>query len=102
MRHRTLFMIAALVAVVVVGSAGMYLYDSSQSDVIAKGVKVNGIDLGGLNTVQARTKVQTSIMGTMNEPIVVKASKTKFHLSAKRARVSVNVDAMVDQGYLPR
>ncbi len=97
MRHRTLFMIAALVAVVVVGSAGMYLYDSSQSDVIAKGVKVNGIDLGGLNTEQARTKVQTSIMGTMNEPIVVKASKTKFHLSAKRARVSVNFDAMVNE-----
>jgi lipoprotein-anchoring transpeptidase ErfK/SrfK len=95
--RRTFTLLAALLAVLLVGGVGMYLYDASRKDVIAKGVSVNGVDLGGLSTERARAKLQRSVMGSMQAPIVVEAGRKTFRLSARRARVTVNVDAMVNE-----
>ena len=36
----------------------MYLYDRSRRDLIANGVKIDGVSVGGLREAAARTKVQ--------------------------------------------
>ena len=41
--------------------AGAYAYDQSRSDVIAKGVKVAGVDVGGLERAAAQRKVEAEL-----------------------------------------
>jgi lipoprotein-anchoring transpeptidase ErfK/SrfK len=94
--NRTFILVVGLVAVLVVGAGGLYLYDFSREDEIAKGVSVNGVDLGGLSAAQARTKLRSSILSGMRSNVVVEAGRKSFRLSPRRARVSVNVDAMVN------
>jgi lipoprotein-anchoring transpeptidase ErfK/SrfK len=96
-RRRTLILTSALVAVLLVGAGGMYLYDFSHEDEIAKGVSVNGVDLGGLSPDEARTKLRSSFLGEARAPVIIEAGRKTFRLSAHRARVSINVDAMVDE-----
>ena len=91
MRRRTLILTSALVAVLLVGAGGMYLYDFSHEDEIAKGVSVNGVDLGGLSPDEARTKLRSSFLGEARAPVIIEAGRKTFRLSAHRARVSINV-----------
>ena len=36
--------------------AGAYFYDNSKKDLIAEGVKVNGVPIGGMSRAQARAR----------------------------------------------
>jgi lipoprotein-anchoring transpeptidase ErfK/SrfK len=94
--NRTFILIVGLVAVLIVGGGGLYLYDSSRGDEVAKGVSVNGVDLGGLSPEEARTKLRRSLLAGMRGTMVVEAGNKRFRLSSRRARVSVDVDAMVN------
>jgi lipoprotein-anchoring transpeptidase ErfK/SrfK len=95
MRHPTFILISALLLVLFVGVGGLWVWDASREDTIAKGTSVNGVALGGLSPEQARIKLQRSVMLSMQKPIVIERGRKKYRLSSDRARVTVNVDAMV-------
>src|SRR5438552_4163109 len=44
---------AAVLLVLAAGAGGLYAYDSSRSDVIAKGITAGGVDVGGLNVTSS-------------------------------------------------
>jgi lipoprotein-anchoring transpeptidase ErfK/SrfK len=94
-RHPTFILVAGLLLVLVVGGGGLWIYDQSREDVIAKGVTVNGVDLGGMKPEAARVKLQQSVQLSMEKPIVIERGRRKYRLSSQRARVTINVDAMV-------
>ena len=48
MQQRSFILVAATIAAFIVGAVAAYAYDSSRSDLIAKGVTVAGVDVGGL------------------------------------------------------
>src|SRR6059058_1576772 len=54
---------AAVLLALAVGAGGLYAYDSSRSDVIAKGITAGGVDVGGLNAALARDVLQRSREG---------------------------------------
>jgi lipoprotein-anchoring transpeptidase ErfK/SrfK len=95
MRHPTFLLVSALLLVLFLGVGGLWLWDASREDVIAKGTTVNGVDLGGMKPEEARVKLQRSVLLSMDKPIYIKVRGEKYRLSSKRARVTVNVDAMV-------
>ena len=95
MRHPTFILVAALLAVLLVGAGGLWVYDASREDVISKGVTVNGVDLGGLKPEKARVKLQRSILSSLQAPIVIKRGRRTYKLTSTQARVTVNVDAMI-------
>src|SRR4051812_30369573 len=95
MRHPTFILISALLLVLFIGVGGLWIWDASREDTIAKGTTVNGVALGGLSPERARVKLQRSVMLSMQKPIVVERGRRKYRLSSERARVTVNVDAMV-------
>jgi lipoprotein-anchoring transpeptidase ErfK/SrfK len=97
MRQRSFIVVAIAVAVLVVGAVGVYAYDKTRDDLIAKGVTAGGVDLGGLHPEAARAKLQTELAGPLGKPVVVRYAGRRYKLSARRARVRVDVDAMVDQ-----
>ena len=98
MRNKTFILVAGFLVVLLVGAGAVYLYDASQSDDIAKGIKVGGVDIGGLNKAQARAKLQRDLVGPLHQPVKVTGpGGNHFVLTAKRARVTMDVDGMVQE-----
>jgi lipoprotein-anchoring transpeptidase ErfK/SrfK len=86
---------AALLLVVL--AAGVYLYDHSRRDVIANGVRIDGVAVGGLHAAAARTKLEHDLVAHLNEPVTVHVGTFKWTLEPREADVRVNVAGMVAQ-----
>ena len=97
MRSRSFILVAASLAVLVVGAAALYLYDHSRRDTIANGVKIAGIDVGGMSRTAAESKVRTELRSRLQQPIVVAYGKRRFTLHPSTARVGWDVKASVTE-----
>lgn len=91
----------SLIAGILVGGLvilllGAYLYDQSRKDVVAAGVKVAGVDVGGLSSDRAFTLLQNRLDAPLQHPLVVEASGKRFTLTPSRAAVSIDTRALVD------
>ena len=62
MHRRSLALIAILVVALLATGGGVYAYDQGKDGQIAEGIKVNGVDVGGLSASQARTKLRTALL----------------------------------------
>ena len=81
----------------VVLTASAWAYDSSRKDRIANGVTVGGVDLGGLERATAERRLSDQLAGQLERPVVVKVAGKRFRLTAKRARLGVDVPSMVQE-----
>ena len=87
-----------MVLVVLFAATGALLaYDSSQSDMIAKGVTVGGVNVGGLSVSQARKRLHAAYQRLLNDPIVLRGRGQRFVITPRAARVAVDIDASVQQ-----
>jgi len=97
MRSRSLFLLAGFLCTLLIGAGAAYAYDQSQKDEIAKGVTVGGVDVGGMTADQARVALDRKMAPAIAEPVVVTADGKRFTLSARQAKLAVDVQASVDQ-----
>ena len=97
MRHRWFILVAVLLLVLVGGAVAAFAYDSSRDDLIAKGVTIAGVDVGGMRTAEATRIVQRELQKPLERPIVVKRGETRFTLSAQDAGVKADIGGMVDE-----
>jgi lipoprotein-anchoring transpeptidase ErfK/SrfK len=98
MRNRTFILVAGFLVVLLVGAGAVYLYDASQSDDIADGVKVGGVEIGGLTKSQAREKLQRELVTPLSQPVKIRGiGGHTFTLTAKRANVTVDLDGSVQE-----
>jgi L,D-transpeptidase catalytic domain/Putative peptidoglycan binding domain len=96
MGKRAPFLIAAVVALLLIGGAvAAYVYDSGRDDLIAKGVTVAGVDVGGMRSDAATRLLQQRLAARIERPIVVRANHRRFRMSARKAGVSTDVGGMV-------
>ena len=96
MRQRSFVIVAAFLAVLVVAAGGAYLYDHGRRDLIAPGVRVGNVDVGGLRADQARAKLHRELLTPLNRGILVRGGGKPFHLTAREARISANLAGMVN------
>ena len=97
MRHRWFILVAVLLLALIGGAVAAFAYDSSRDDLIAKGVTIAGVDVGGMTTTKARRVVQRELQKPLEKPVSVKRGKTRFRLSAHDAGVRADVGGMVDE-----
>ena len=97
MRSRSFIIVVAVLGVFVAAVAALFIYDSTRDDQIAEGVRVGGIDVGGLDRSQARAKVASELRSRLNQPIVVRDGRSSFRLTPRQAGATFNVKAMVDE-----
>ena len=83
-------------AVVVLLTAAAFAYDSTRRDEIAHGVRVGGVNLGGLTATEARAKLRSTLLDGLGSPVVVHRNGSYFHMSAREAQVGVDIDGLVD------
>src|SRR2546423_15722526 len=83
MRQRSLIIAAVAGLVLVVGAVAAYAYDHARRNTIAKGVTVDGVDVGGLSRAEARRRLQAAVARPLLRPVVVTFRRARFTLSAR-------------------
>jgi lipoprotein-anchoring transpeptidase ErfK/SrfK len=97
MRHRWFILVAVFLLVLIGGAVAAFAYDSSRDDLIAEGVTIAGVDVGGMTTAEARQVVTRELKEPLERPIRVRRGQTRFTLSAADAGVKADVGGMVDE-----
>lgn len=89
------FLAAAVVVLLLAGAVAVYAYDAGRQDLIAKGVTVAGIDVGGMRRGAATAMLQRRLADKLERPVVVTAGGHRFRLTAQRSGVTTDVGGMV-------
>jgi lipoprotein-anchoring transpeptidase ErfK/SrfK len=90
--------LVALLAVLLTGTAiAMYVYDQSRTEVIARGVMVGGLDVGGLTAPAARSRLRAKLRVARARLITIRAGQTQWTLTGGGAGLRADVDAAVDE-----
>jgi lipoprotein-anchoring transpeptidase ErfK/SrfK len=76
-------------------AVGAYAYDSARDDVVAKGVRVAGVDIGGLTSGEARARLRISLAPRLRQPARVGVAGHGFRLDAQPAQLVADVESMV-------
>jgi lipoprotein-anchoring transpeptidase ErfK/SrfK len=97
MRHKSFFLLASLLFLLIGGSVAVYAYGSATSGKIAKGVTVAGVDVGGLTKAEARKAVADQVDAPLQKTIRVKWAGRTYHLTAKKTAVKANIDETIQQ-----
>src|SRR5687767_8163829 len=97
MRRRSLALIAILVVALLAGAGGVYAYDQGKEGQIAEGIKVNGVDVGGLSASQARTKLRAALLDPLNRPVTARFKGKRYKLTPAQAQIGVDVDGSVQR-----
>jgi lipoprotein-anchoring transpeptidase ErfK/SrfK len=85
-----------IVAVVLTGAVGAWAYDHGKRDLIADGVRVGGVDVGGMRADAARARLEHALLRRLRRPVVATHDGRRVALSARRAGVALDVDAALD------
>ena len=96
MRARSVLIATGLLALLA-GLATVFVYDATRADRIAAGVTVNGIDVGELHAGAARVKLRERLIEPLERPMVVRHPDRRFRLTAKQARLRVDVEGSVQE-----
>ncbi len=77
------------------GSAYAYYFDSTRTDVIAVGVQIAGVDVGGLHAAQASQLLEAHLRARLERRVTLVFGSHRFTVEPAQARVRVDVAAMV-------
>jgi lipoprotein-anchoring transpeptidase ErfK/SrfK len=91
------FVLGFLVVLGALAAAGAYAYDQSRSDRLAPGVKIGGVDVGGLTTAAARERLQQRAVEPRRRTLRVHTAGHTFTLPAKTSRITADVDVALDR-----
>jgi lipoprotein-anchoring transpeptidase ErfK/SrfK len=97
MRSRVFIITATVLTLLLAGVGGIYAYDQSGRDTIPKGVKVAGIDVGGLTATKAKAKLEQDYLTRLRRPVKVYHGSDTFVLTPAQSQVKTDLDAAVDQ-----
>ena len=97
MRSRRILIGSIVAAVLLTAAVGAWAYDHGKRDTIAEGVRVGGVDVGGMSAGEARTTLREQLLKRLQRPVVATYEGRRVVLSARRAGVAVDVEEAVDE-----
>lgn len=77
------------------GGAYAYFWDSDHGDVLAPGVVVAGVDVGGLDAAQARSLLRDRVVRALERPVRLTYDTHSFVVGPDQAGLRVDVDGML-------
>jgi len=89
--------IVAAAAVAVAIAAGAYVYDDSEKGRIADGVRIAGVDVGGLDAEEARQAVRRQYLAPLRHSLAARLGEQTWRLPGARLRVRADLDAAVER-----
>jgi hypothetical protein len=99
--HRRVWVVTgvlfALAGIAVSGAgASAYFWDRSRADVIARGVTIGGVPVGGLHAAQARTLLETRFAARLRRPVELVRGGRTFTVRPTSTGLKLDVGRMVD------
>jgi lipoprotein-anchoring transpeptidase ErfK/SrfK len=73
-----------------------YAIDRANSDKIANGIRIGGVNVGGMSTDQAKTKLHAKLIKPLDKPVTATYGGTKYVLSPDKLQVRADINGMVD------
>jgi lipoprotein-anchoring transpeptidase ErfK/SrfK len=95
MGYRTAALTAVLIVALLVAAGGVYAYDKGKQDQIAKGIRVNGVDVGGMSADAARLKLRAALLEPLSRPVTARYQAHRFRLTPRQAAIGVDIDGSV-------
>ena len=96
MRSRRIIIGLVVSAVLLVAAVSAWAYDHGKRDTIAHGIRVGGIDVGGMSAAQAHAALRAQLLQRLRRPVAVTYEGRRVVLSARRAGVAINIEQAVD------
>jgi lipoprotein-anchoring transpeptidase ErfK/SrfK len=87
--------VVALLGLLVVFMAAMLVYDHGRRNQIAQGVRIDGIDVGGLSVTAAQARVDRDVAASMERPVQASLGSRTWQLTPRQASVAVDVQGTV-------
>jgi lipoprotein-anchoring transpeptidase ErfK/SrfK len=97
MRHRLVLILSGLLLVVLVAGGAVLAVDASAEKEIPSGVRIGGVDVGGMSGDEARQRVSTELLDQLRKDIRVTYGGRHWTLTAKQAKIAVHLDDAVDE-----
>jgi lipoprotein-anchoring transpeptidase ErfK/SrfK len=92
-----LILLAGLLGLLVLLTLGTYTYDHTQREHIAKGIHIDGIDVGNLSASSARSRLIRDISVAMERPVSVSLHNKTWRISPRQAGVVVDINATISE-----
>jgi lipoprotein-anchoring transpeptidase ErfK/SrfK len=86
-----------VIAVLLALAVGVYVYDHGRRDLIASGLRIADVNVGGLHAADARARVRDHLPVTRANWITVRYGGRQFTLTAGQAHLRADVDGAVRQ-----
>ncbi len=87
--------IVAILTLLVLGVSVGYAYDSTQTDTIADGVTIAGVDVGGMDAEEAEQTVRARLLRPLRHSIRVGYDGDSWELPGESLKVHADLDAAV-------
>jgi lipoprotein-anchoring transpeptidase ErfK/SrfK len=96
MSRTALIAIGVTLAALLLFVAPVLIIDAARQDSVADGVRIGGLDAGGMSREQARALVQRELAPTVTKRVAVTYGDRRFVLHPAGVQARVDVDATVD------
>jgi lipoprotein-anchoring transpeptidase ErfK/SrfK len=101
MRRRLLvttgIMLAIVAVAVTAGGAYAYFWENGRSDVLATGITVAGIEVGGMHEGAARALLEQRVVSRLQKPLRLTEGGHSFVVDPLRAGLRIDVNGMVSE-----
>ena len=97
MGRKTQIAVIAVALVVLLGGAVAYAYDSSQKDKIADGIRVAGVDVGGLDEDEAAARVRKRLLVPLRHSLRVSFDGETWRLPGAKLKLRADIDEAVEE-----
>lgn len=97
MGRKTQIALIAAALVVLLGGAVAYAYDSTQKDEIAEGIRVAGVDVGGLDEEEAAALVRKRLLAPLRHSLRVSFDGESWELPGSKLKVRADIDGAVEE-----
>jgi lipoprotein-anchoring transpeptidase ErfK/SrfK len=94
--RRAQILLVSVVALICALAVAAYAIDRANSDKIANGIHVGGVDVGGMSADQAKTRLHARLVKPLDKPVTVTYNGTKYVLNPDKLQVRADIDGMVD------
>jgi len=99
MGRKAQILIVAVVVFLIGGAVAAYAYDGSTKDELAKGVVINGVDVGGMTHDEATQAVTNQVLAPQRKPVEVTFKKKTYELPVNELNIRADIDTSVDQAF---
>jgi len=94
--RRVQILLVSIVGVICALAVAAYAIDRANSDKIANGIRVGGVDVGGMSADQAKSKLHSRLVKPLDKPVTVTYNGTRYVLSPDKLQLRADINGMVD------